>query len=413
MSTFPVLDDLKYICKLMFDTFEIPVFFLNEKGDLVFEFSSSYVHNPLYLSKKDLLNQLYHPEDPSQFPVLRTTNYFENFFSICLKIDDIFKGTIIVGPSVQSELSEEMIKGIINDFGISKKKNDVIHYFKSLPVLSNLKLINASMLLYYMIYNVKLDIATIVQQNKLLEKKTIEIENVDLTISKRRQALSFHHDPLLEKKIFQCIKEGRKEALLQNLRLLLKKEELGVLSKTSHLRSQKNLAIAGITLATRYAIEGGLHPEIAYTLSDLYIQNLEELKDSKAVDSFLEDALCEFAERVQNSQKQKYTKPIRICLNYIFTHLYEKITLSKLAEIVAMNPNYLSVLFKKEVGISLSEYIQRAKVEEAKKLITFTNYSLSEIYTLLNFYDQSYFTKVFKKFTGVTPKQFKSKHVTL
>ena len=61
-----------------------------------------------------------------------------------------------------------------------------------------------------------------------------------------------------------------------------------------------------------------------------------------------------------------------------------------------MNSDYLSILFKKEVGISLIEYIQRERIEEAKKLLTFTTYPLSDICASLNFSDQSYFTKIFK-----------------
>ncbi|MEB8823047.1 helix-turn-helix transcriptional regulator [Bacillus cereus] len=74
------------------------------------------------------------------------------------------------------------------------------------------------------------------------------------------------------------------------------------------------------------------------------------------------------------------------------------------------NPMYLSTLFKKEVGMTLSEYIQREKVEEAKKLLTLTNYSLLEVSTFLNFNNQSYFTKIFKKYTEFTPKQYRNQH---
>ncbi|MFC4402498.1 helix-turn-helix domain-containing protein [Gracilibacillus xinjiangensis] len=88
-------------------------------------------------------------------------------------------------------------------------------------------------------------------------------------------------------------------------------------------------------------------------------------------------------------------------------HLYEEITVSKLAKETILHPNYLSKLFKKEVGSSISEYIQKQKVEEAKKLLAHSDYSLSDIYTWLNFHDQSHFTRVFKKYVGVTPRKYR------
>lgn len=236
-----------------------------------------------------------------------------------------------------------------------------------------------------------------------------KIEQPEIHISEQRQSTLTHIDPLVERKIFECIKQGKKDDLIKNLRRLPESGELGVLSKTSHLRSQKNSAIAAITLATRSAIEGGLFPEIAYTLSDLFIQKLEEIHKNEAISPFLENALLEFAERVKNGTIKKHSKPINECQNYIFTHLYGDITLTILAEIVTLNPSYLSSLFKKEVGISLNEYIQRAKVDESKKLMTYTRHSISEISTLLNFHDQSHFTKIFKKHTGISPKQYKNR----
>lgn len=66
-----------------------------------------------------------------------------------------------------------------------------------------------------------------------------------------------------------------------------------------------------------------------------------------------------------------------------------------------MNPSYLSTLFKKEVGMSISEYVQSAKVNEAKNLLSYTSYSMSDIASLLNFYDQSHFIRVFKNIQGL------------
>lgn len=408
---FSKLEDLNYICKLVFDMHKIPIFFIDNKGELIFELSRNFQHNPLYPSKEKVFRQLFKEENFYRFPVLRETSYLENFFSIHLHSNDQLNGNIIVGPVLYSRLSEVSIKGIINDLHLKVNKDEMVRYYHSLPIVSNLNFLNLSMLLYYMLYQQKLDMVDILQKNILLENEKFEIEQPAIHISEQRQNLLTHVNPLAEKKIFACIKEGKKDDLIKNLRGLSEAGNLGVLSKTSHLRSQKNSAIAAITLATRAAVDGGLFPEIAYTLSDLLIQNLEEIKESKAVTPFLETALLKFSERVKNGQLQKYSKPISACQNYIFTHLYEDITLSHLAKIAALNPSYLSVLFKKEVGISPSEYIQRSKIDEAKSLITYTKHSLSEISTLLNFHDQSHFTKVFKKYTGVSPKQFRNECV--
>ena len=346
------LEDLYYICKLVFDIHKTPIFFIDNKGDLAFEISPHFQHNPLYSSKEVLLNQVFRENPPYTFPVLEETAFLENFFSINLRLNDQLSGNILVGPVLYSRLSETSIKGIVNDLQLKIDKEEMIRYYQSLPVLSNLQFLNISMVLYYMLYQQKLDIADILQKNILLKKDDFEIEQPAIHISEQRQSTLTHIDPLVERKIFECIKEGKKDDLIKNLRKLPESGDLGVLSKTSHLRSQKNSAIAAITLATRSAIDGGLFPEIAYTLSDLLIQKLEEIKKSEAISPFLENALLEFSERVKNGKMQKHLKPINICQNYIFTHLYEDITLSHLAEIVALNPSYLSSLFKKEVGIS-------------------------------------------------------------
>jgi AraC-like DNA-binding protein len=59
----------------------------------------------------------------------------------------------------------------------------------------------------------------------------------------------------------------------------------------------------------------------------------------------------------------------------------------------------------------LKAFVQRKKIEEAKNLIVYSDLSISEIYSVLNFHDQSYFIKVFKKLTGLTPKQFKNNFI--
>ncbi|WMT42127.1 AraC family transcriptional regulator [Paenibacillus sp. D2_2] len=166
--------------------------------------------------------------------------------------------------------------------------------------------------------------------------------------------------------------------------------------------------IIGIALICRAAIEGGLNEEAALTLNDYYIQQLEEEEQISGINTVIEEAVSEFTHRVANLNEQRYSAPIQACQHYISDHLYEDITLEQLAGLSFLSPNYLSSMFKKKVGVSISEYIQRERIHEAMKLLTLTQYPISDICSWLNFHDQSYFIKVFKKFTGMTPRQYRN-----
>ncbi|MBD2871088.1 helix-turn-helix domain-containing protein, partial [Paenibacillus arenilitoris] len=177
--------------------------------------------------------------------------------------------------------------------------------------------------------------------------------------------------------------------------------------RRSRLRNEKNMAICLVTLATRAAIDGGLNPETAYTASDLWIQHIEELKDADEVIKAGQQIMFDFADRVARQRLSRHSKPVVVCQNYIFNRIYEPIALGGLAQAAGVHPAYLSKLFKQEVGMTVTEYILRQKVEEAKKLLAFSDATPLRAANLLNFHDQSHFTKVFKKYAGETPKQYK------
>jgi len=143
-------------------------------------------------------------------------------------------------------------------------------------------------------------------------------------------------------------------------------------------------------------------------MSDLYIQRIEELTTTEAIRKITDEAAYEFASRVRDNRQNRLSRVVSECIQYIFKHLYEPLSLQDLCMHVNMNASYLSRRFKLETGHSPVEYIQQCKVDEAKKLLSLTTLSITEICTRLNFNDQSYFTKVFKRRTGRTPGQYRN-----
>ncbi|MBE5994784.1 MAG: helix-turn-helix domain-containing protein [Paenibacillaceae bacterium] len=189
--------------------------------------------------------------------------------------------------------------------------------------------------------------------------------------------------------------------------------QLGILAK-DRLRSFKNVCIVVITLASRAAIRGGLSPEISFSLSDIFIMKIEESNDMATLIHIKNSAEYEYARLVQEVKKkqkgtQKKDKNPRIeeCKDYIFSHLHDKIIIGDMALELQMNPNYLSDLFKKEEGISITDYIRNEKIKLAENLLIYSKYQYIEISAYLGFSSQSHLGKQFKEVTGMTLKEYR------
>ena len=190
--------------------------------------------------------------------------------------------------------------------------------------------------------------------------------------------------------------------------------KLGVVAKTP-LRNHQNLGIILVTLASRAAMEGGVMPEIAYSFSDSYINKIEEAVSPEAALSLGRQAEYHYACLVQEAKKER-TLPetvrntnsnISLCKDYIFSHLHEKIRISDIAKELYLNPNYLSDLFRKAEGITISGYILQEKLKLVKNMLIYSRYSYNEIASYLGFSSQSHLGMRFRKHTGMTLHQYR------
>ena len=176
------------------------------------------------------------------------------------------------------------------------------------------------------------------------------------------------------------------------------------------LRNFKYLFVASITLACRSAIAGGMDAERAYNISDLYILKMDTLQSIDAVKELQADMFAFYTKEVAALDKSNvYSKPIVLCMDHIYYHLHEPIHTEMLAEQVGLNRSYLSTLFKKETGQTLSQYILSKRIEAAQNMLRFSDYTYAEIATALAFSSQSHFIRVFRAQTGYTPKEFRNR----
>jgi AraC-like DNA-binding protein len=404
-------DQNEYIratCKLLYETLQLPVFYskVHNNEDIHALVNEQERSNPLFADKTELVRVLIQQAQLLDVPNIHTTNFGESFVIVPYFQDGAPEATIVIGPSSTHRLTNETIHTLLRDFNINST-SEWISYLQELPLVTTKRLFHIGILAHNLLNKVMLDVTFVIEKNFRYEQPKSK-KLADVIISDRRESLEFHGLFEIEKQLLSSIRNGDKTAFF-NMTLTSNYDGSGILSNHSRLRNNKNIGICAIALATRAAIEGGLYPEIAYTISDHHIQHIEELHDSRAVEVAIGDALIDFVERVSNSRRKHLSKPIATCQEYIFNHLYEDIHLSVLADKVGLQENYLSQLFKKESGVTITQFIQQEKVEEAKKLLDLTPDPITAIAAKLNFYDQTHFIKIFKRYTGVTPKKYRDK----
>jgi YSIRK-targeted surface antigen transcriptional regulator len=404
-------ETIKDKCNLVAETFDLPVFFINPTGDVIYENLINQSLNPLYENQTEkFFNPLnFRPSKANPFPVIKKSVFSEKYILVSIFNYEVYEGTVVTGPLLSFPLSEDRVSGIINDSRAFFSREKVSHFYKSLPIIKTKKIINISAFIYHLFNHQFLTPSLVIQENSKLTEENINNEKVDVTVSQNLQSHTFHHDRLFEKKILTIIREGRVDEI-KELSSIKEEEVASILSKSSYLRSIKNHIITLITLVSRASIDGGLHEEMAFSLHDRFIQKVEELNRLDEVKSLAKEVLYTYAEKVKQIKEEQYSKTITACKDYIYKHIYEEINHNDIANYVDLSPKYLSALFKKEVGITVSEYIQQGKIEEVKKLLAYSKTPISEICSLLNYNDQSYFTKVFKKVVGITPKQYREKY---
>jgi AraC family transcriptional regulator len=111
---------------------------------------------------------------------------------------------------------------------------------------------------------------------------------------------------------------------------------------------------------------------------------------------------------VKQSLGQLSNSQLRVVQDYILAHLDRNIALQELADLTGLNPHYFCRLFKTSLGITPHQYLLKCRVEKASQLLKNTEYSIADVAHKVGFYDQSRFTQVFRRWMGVTPKQYQN-----
>lgn len=206
---------------------------------------------------------------------------------------------------------------------------------------------------------------------------------------------------------YESVRTGNYE-MAKFLSTPLCSEGYGILSKDP-LRNIRYHLIVSIAMITRFCIEGGMPSEDGYSLSDKLINRADEAQSVEEIHKIHAEMIELYCNAMYEIRlRGVYSLQIVKAIDFIKGHISEKIGINEIAEYLNISVPYLSRLFKAETGENISEYIIKRKIETALIMLKYSNKSIAEISAHLNFSSQSYFTKVFRKYAGLTPKDYKN-----
>lgn len=174
------------------------------------------------------------------------------------------------------------------------------------------------------------------------------------------------------------------------------------------VRDLKNYCIVLNTLLRKAVETGGVHPLHIDRLSSDFAKKIELVVSTDEGYSLQNEMIRKYCLLVKNHSLNGYSLLVQKVLTRVDTNLTADLSLKAHAELLNINPSYLSGLFKKEVGMTLTNYVTQKRIEQAVFLLNTTQMQIQTIASYCGISDVNYFTKTFKKLIGKTPKEYRT-----
>lgn len=173
------------------------------------------------------------------------------------------------------------------------------------------------------------------------------------------------------------------------------------------LRNLKNYCIVMNTLLRKAAEKGGVHPLYLDSVSSGFARRIEMTSATPAIHSLMAEMMQSYCRLVKKHAMDRYSAPVRKTLACIDTDLTGDLTLHTLAAMQNLSPGYLSTLFRKETGQTLTDYVNSKRMEHASDLLRTTALQVQTVAQYCGIPDVNYFSKVFKRYVGLSPKEYR------
>jgi two-component system response regulator YesN len=317
------------------------------------------------------------------------------------------RGALIGGPISMVDPEQFLLEDLIRKNNINDEDLQIItEYAHQVPVIQPEIVNNLSELLYILATNfcsdktAKYDYQR--QFNEIQSHISESVHQIKFLEDQEKEKINYPFEK--EKELLAKIALGDKSASQKILN-----EILGYVffSSGKDFEIIKARILELVVLLSRAAVEGGADSTEIFGLNYTYLSEIHNLKTVEDLTFWLSKIMARFTDCVFNLADIRHKDIIYKAVDYIKRNYMERITLEEVASSVYLNSSYFSKIFKKEMKCSFISYINKIRINASKNLLSDISIPLADVSTLVGFEDQSYFTKVFKKVTGMTPGKFR------
>ena len=319
---------------------------------------------------------------PQKHTIYHITDYYECSYSFFQFPDE--KKFLFVGPYLSKSFGDSDIYRLIDTLHIPEELfSQLQSYYYSLPLLTDK---NTLLTLLRHLYTAAFSVPF--PASEYLDLKDFEKQE---TFMKKHQ-FRVPEDPVLGMHLL----EARYRIVSPAPRTI------------DALRNRKNLVITCNTLLRRTAYEAGVHPFYIDAVSGNYARMIECCGCEDEIADIIPYMIRSYCNLVEKHNMASYSEPIRQILVTVDASLAGDLSLSRFAKELFLNTSYLSSLFKKEVGMTLTDYVNKNRIAYARKLLKSTTLSIQDVAASSGIPDIHYFTRLFRRETGISPRAYRA-----
>ena len=313
------------------------------------------------------------------------------------------KGSVIyLGPYTYRSYGEVTYRRLMELHGLPPEAMDAVQwYFKRIPIIHDLlswRQLLTTLLARYLAYpDLEIKAVTYDHPETVQQKPVISLSSIPYASVEARYAV--------ENRMLDAIRRGdiSEATYQQNLFMGFTLDQ----RLPDTMRDGKDMLIA-VNTAYRKAIEqAAVHPFYIDAISGQFVTEIENAENPAQLQALIPKMIRHYCLLVQQHSLERYSSAVRNSLNYIDFHYMEPLNLEGLAARFAINKNYLSSRFHKEVGVTVTEYINNVRVRRSEELLGKTALSMQSVAEQCGFSDANYFTRTFKKINGVSPNEYR------